>query len=179
MKRLRQSARFHFSTFLQTTEKPRIASHFLIMELAFFLLLPVFALAGLRYVPEDTALTVHRFGRYARTLTPGLRFTLPMVEKVAHRVRLVGHQVKVQVPSRAAAQADVYYQILEPQRAGDALDRVDALVEQHASQAVSSLTASNDGDLQALASRLTCELNEGLSALGLRVTRCRLLQDAA
>ncbi len=31
-------------------------------------------LAGLRRVPDGTAYTVRRFGRYARTLGPGLRF---------------------------------------------------------------------------------------------------------
>ena len=86
------------------------------MELA-LLLLPLLALAGLRYVPEDTALTVHRFGRYARTLSPGLRFTVPVLDRIAHRVRLVGHQVEIPVRGESSARAAVYYQILEPQRA--------------------------------------------------------------
>ena len=111
------------------------------MELA-LLLLPLLALAGLRYVPEDTALTVHRFGRYARTLSPGLRFTVPVLDRIAHRVRLVGHQVEIPVRGESSARAAVYYQILEPQRAGNALDHVDTLVEQHALEALSSLAAT-------------------------------------
>ena len=71
-------------------------------------------MAGLRWVPEDTVLTVHRFGRYVRTLTPGLRFTLPLVDQVAHRVRLVGHQLEVPLAGEDAARADVYYQIRSP-----------------------------------------------------------------
>ena len=149
------------------------------MEL--LLLLPLLlALAGLRHVPEDTALTVHRFGRYARTLTPGLRFTVPVLDRIAHRVRLVGHQVEVPVHGESATHAAVYYQILEPQRAGNALDHVDTLVEQRAREALSFLAADDAGDgADALASRLKHELNEGLAALGLRVTRCNLRLDAA
>ena len=48
------------------------------------------AIASLRRIPEDTVCTVHRFGRYVRTLTPGVRFTVPFVDRIAHRVRLVG-----------------------------------------------------------------------------------------
>ncbi len=149
------------------------------MELV-LLLLPLLVLAGLRYVPEDTALTVHRFGRYARTLSPGLRFTVPVLDRIAHRVRLVGHQVEVPVRGEAAARAAVYYQILEPQRAGNALDHVDTLVEQHAIEALSSLAAADGQDsAELIASRLKRELNEGLAALGLRVTRCNLHPNAA
>lgn len=150
------------------------------MPWEFLLLLPLLlAFTGLRYVPEDTALTVHRFGRYTRTLTPGLRFTVPVLDRVAHRVRLVGHQVEVPVHGEAAARAAVYYQILEPQRAGNALDDVDSLVAQRAREALSSLAASDgDGSTEAIAARLKRELNDGLAALGLRVTRCNLRQDA-
>ncbi len=149
------------------------------MELA-LLLLPLLALAGLRYVPEDTALTVHRFGRYARTLSPGLRFTVPVLDRIAHRVRLVGHQVEIPVRGESPARAAVYYQILEPQRAGNALDHVDTLVEQHALEALSSLAATEGEDsAELIAARLKRELNEGLAALGLRVTRCNLHPNAA
>ncbi len=143
-------------------------------------LLVLFALglAGLRYVPEDTALTVHRFGRYARTLSPGLRFTVPLLDKVAQRVRLVGHQVAVPAPEPAPLRADVYYQILEPQRSGDALDRIDLLVEGHARHVLSTL-ASGETSIDNRAAQLKRELNEGLAAFGLRVTRCNLHLDKA
>lgn len=137
-------------------------------------------LAGMRYVPEDTVLTVHRFGRYVRTLTPGLRFTFPLLDKVAHRVRLVGHQVEVPMEEGLATHADVYYQILEPERTGGALEHVDALVEQHASQALSALSpAEAAGDANLFAIRLKQDLNQDLAALGLRVTRCNLRFDKA
>ena len=152
---------------------------------ALLLLTPmaIVLLAGMRRVPEDTACTVHRFGRYARTLTPGLRWTIPFVEHIAHRVRLVGHEVSLsqQPATDATAQGAVYYQILEPQRAGDALDEVDALVQREAREGLATLllgVAANDSVM--LASQLKTELNQRLAALGLRVTRCKLeLTEAA
>lgn len=143
-----------------------------------FALLLALMLTSMRYVPEDTVLTVHRFGRYVRTLTPGLRFTLPMFDKVAHRVRLVGHQVEVPVDGNTQARADVYYQILDPERTGDALEHVDALVEHLATQALSALSqAEEHPDSHPLAARLKQHLNDDLALLGLRVTRCNLRHD--
>lgn len=143
--------------------------------LVLFTPMALLVLAGMRRVPEDTACTVHRFGRYARTLTPGLRWTIPFVDHIAHRVRLVGHEVALAANTGAKSQGAVFYQILEPQRAGGALDTVDALVEREARAGLATLlsdVAANDS-IQ-LAAQLKTELNQRLAALGLRVTRCKL-----
>ncbi len=141
------------------------------------------AVASLRRVPEDTVCTVHRHGRYVRTLTPGIRFTLPFVDKIAHRVRLVGHQVELPAQSfgsETSARGAVYYQILEPERAGDALDDVDALVEREARQCLAAIAAGElPSESTALAGRLKQELNQHLGRLGLRITRCQLQLSAA
>lgn len=146
--------------------------------LLFALLLPLAALTlGVRRVPEGTACTVHRFGRYARTLTPGLRWTIPFVDHIAQRVRLVGHQVPVPAATDASATScgAVFYQIMEPERAGRALDSVDALVEREAGAGLTAVLARDAAnDAEALAAQLKAELNTRLATLGLRVTRCKL-----
>ena len=148
-----------------------------------FLLIALTALAGLalvgvRYVPEDTAYTVRRFGRQARVLAPGLRFTLPMLERVTERVRLIGHHVDVPLAGAPDSHAEVYYQILEPQRTGAVLERVDALVEQHASAALNALAAQVTLDIGAMNTHLKQLLNRDLAEFGLLVTRCDLRPDA-
>ena len=86
----------------------------------------------------------------------------------------------VRVTEETSARGAVYYQILEPERAGDALDDVDALVER---EARSSLVALASGPVRdeavALAARLKSDLNQRLGNLGLRVTRCQLQLSAA
>ena len=140
--------------------------------------------ASLRRVPEGTVCTVHRFGRYVRTLTPGLRFTLPFVDHIAHRVPLVGHQIDLAPQPLApgqTARGAVYYQILEPERAGEALDEVDALVEREALTRLAAIAhdavAPKEG--AALDSQLKAELNQRFGTLGLRITRCQLELVAA
>lgn len=147
--------------------------------IATLLLLTGLILGGLRYVPEDTAVTVRRFGRRLRVLTPGLRYTVPMFDRVTQRVRLIGHHVGVTRDDEAATRAEVYYQILEPRRTGSALEQIDELVEQHASQALLALPPDAAGDVQHLAAQLKHELNRELAALGLRVTRCDLRVGAS
>lgn len=128
------------------------------------------AATSLRRVPEGTVCTVHRFGRYVRTLTPGLRLTLPLVDRIAHRVRLVGHQVELRGP--AVTGGALYFQILEPERAGDALEQVDALVEREACRTLEALAVAPG--VTDLGQRLKSELNQQFGTLGLRVTRCQL-----
>lgn len=144
--------------------------------------------ASLRRIPEDTVCTVHRFGHYVRTLNPGFRFTLPFIDRIAHRVRLVGHHVELPAQSfgaNSAARGAVYYQILEPQRAGGALDDVDALVEREACLQLAVLAANDETaertglEPSALAGQLKNDLNQRLGSLGLRITRCQLQLCAA
>lgn len=134
----------------------------------------IFVGAGLRWVPEGTVCTVHRFGRYVRALPPGLNWTLPLIDQIARRINLVGHHVELELPE-AGQQASVYFQILEPIRAGAALEDVDALVERLARERVSKLTAPAAAEPKAFAQRLKDELNLRLTTIGLHVTRCQLL----
>ena len=43
----------------------------------------VFLFAGVKIVPQAEEWTVERFGRYVRTLTPGLHIITPFIEKPA------------------------------------------------------------------------------------------------
>lgn len=127
------------------------------------------AVAGLRRVPEGRAYTLHRGGRYIRSLSPGLHFTLPVLDQIAHEVDLIGHQIAVPT---ASSRAEVFFQILEPQRTGAALDDVDALVEKLTLDRLRSLLPGSEPGQ--LAIQLKQDLNAQLANLGLHVTRCRL-----
>jgi regulator of protease activity HflC (stomatin/prohibitin superfamily) len=128
--------------------------------------------AGLRRVPEGVGLTVHRFGRYVRTLRPGLHFTWPLIDRIGHRVNLIGHQIDMPRITGTHCAATVYFQILEPERAGEWLERVDAVVEDEARSHLRQMAGG--GGAGPDDARLKSDLNARLGELGLRVTRCQL-----
>jgi regulator of protease activity HflC (stomatin/prohibitin superfamily) len=132
------------------------------------------ALGGLRRVPAGTVCTVHRFGRYVRTLRPGLHFTWPLLDSIAHRVNLIGHQIDLSPQPDSRCGAVVYFQILEPERAGEALEQVDSMVEREARRRLSALVRCEASEVAGIAARLKQELNTQLGVLGLRITRCQL-----
>lgn len=136
-------------------------------------------LSALRRVPEGQVYTVHRFGRYVRTLTPGLHLVWPVVDRIAHQVCLIGHHVEL--PLRplggAEARADLYYQILDPERTGDALDDVDAIVLRQADAVLTEVAGqaiAQEPALASLADACKVELNRRIGQMGLRIIRCSL-----
>ena len=126
-------------------------------------------LTGLRRVDDDSGVTVHRFGRYLRTLGPGWHWTLPLADRLGPPVRLIGHHLDVPTDGPDGAHADLYYQILDPSRAGPALDRVDQLVRQQTRDALDALPSDV---AHPPSDALKAELNRRIAGHGLRVIRC-------
>lgn len=129
-----------------------------------------YMLAGLRRVPEGCAYTVRRFGRYARTLPPGLGFVLPVIERIGQRVSLIGHAVSLR---EAPLSGSVYYQIIDPRQAGEALESIDQLVERTARETLQDMPP-RDAIEPGLDLRVRQQLNQALAGRGLRVVRCVL-----
>ena len=81
-------------------------------------------LMGVRQVPQGWNYTVERFGKYRKTLTPGLGFIMPYVDSVGRKLNVM-EQV-IDVPSQeiitkdnASVKVDgvAFYQVLDPRRA--------------------------------------------------------------
>ncbi len=48
-------------------------------------LVVLFLFAGIKTVPQGYQWTVERFGRYTRTLTPGLQLIIPFIDRIGRR----------------------------------------------------------------------------------------------
>ena len=81
-------------------------------------------MAGIRQVPQGYAYTVERFGKYKRTLSPGLATVIPYLDRVGHKVNMM-EQV-VDVPSQEVITKDnasvrvdgvMFFQVLDAPRA--------------------------------------------------------------
>ena len=84
----------------------------------------VTALMGIRQVPQGYNYTVERFGKYHKTLTPGLGLILPYIDSVGHKLNVMEQVVDVprqEIITKDNATVSVdgvaFYQILDVRRA--------------------------------------------------------------
>jgi regulator of protease activity HflC (stomatin/prohibitin superfamily) len=84
----------------------------------------IFIVRTFKIVPQQNAWVVERLGKYDRTLTPGLKFVVPFVERVAYKHSL--KEVPLDVPSQVCITKDntqlqvdgiIYFQVTDPMRA--------------------------------------------------------------
>ncbi len=60
-----------------------------IVATVFLILAIVVVLGAIKIVPQGQEVTVERFGRYTRTLKPGISFLMPFVEGVGRRINMM------------------------------------------------------------------------------------------
>jgi regulator of protease activity HflC (stomatin/prohibitin superfamily) len=96
------------------------------MEIALILLViaVIFVVRTFKIVPQQQAWVIERLGKYDRTLTPGLKFLIPFIERVAYKHSL--KEVPLDVPSQVCITKDntqlqvdgiLYFQVTDPMRA--------------------------------------------------------------
>ncbi len=142
------------------------------MLLAGLLMACGLVLLGVRRVPDGSARSVHRRRRHVRSLGPGWHLVWPLLDRIGPPVTLIGHRVEL-VPPRGGSAA-VFYQILEPERTGATLDRIDGWMADEARRVLAEVVQAGPGADPALCDRLKTALNQRVAARGLRVTRCQL-----
>ncbi len=112
------------------------------VALVFVVLAVIVALGAIKIVPQGREFTVERFGRYTRTLKPGISFLTPFVENVGRKVNLMEQVLDVPrqeviTKDNVTVQVDaiVFIQVMD---AAAAAYRVDNL-----HYAISQLTMTN------------------------------------
>jgi regulator of protease activity HflC (stomatin/prohibitin superfamily) len=94
----------------------------LVLTLLLFAIVLVFT--SVRFVPQGYNFTIERFGKYIGTLTPGIGFLIPFVDRVGHKINMMEQVLDVprqDVITRdnavVAVDGVVFYQVLDAARA--------------------------------------------------------------
>lgn len=96
------------------------------MEIALLLLIVagIFIVKSVKVVPQQNAWVIERLGKFAGTLTPGLNFLVPFIDKVAYKHSL--KEIPLDVPSQVCITKDntqlqvdgiLYFQVTDAMRA--------------------------------------------------------------
>ena len=99
-----------------------------------FVALAVFALwSTVKIVPQGYAWTVENFGRYTRTLAPGLHILVPVMERVGYRMNM--KEQVIDIPSQDVITQDnamvkvdgvAFYQVLNAAKAAYEVDNLES-----------------------------------------------------
>ena len=158
--------------------------------LSVFLVLVVLALivlwSAVKVVPQGTEWTVERFGKYVRTLEPGLQLITPFFDRVGRKINV--QEGVIEIPSQTVITKDnatvtvdgvVFYQVLDVAKAAYEVQNLDramiALTLTNIRTAIGSMdldeTLSKRDEINA---RLLKVLDEATHVWGTKVTRVEL-----
>ncbi|HEX3897046.1 MAG TPA: hypothetical protein VHW73_12620 [Rudaea sp.] len=131
-----------------------------------------FLFVSIRRIPEGQVYTLRRIGGHMRTVGSGLHVVLPFVEKVIHKIRLLGNVVPVNVPTPSGSmQGNIYVQVVDARRADEVIDAVPELLSRRVSDICVESSEENDSDRNR---RIKMQLNSELGERGLLITRVQL-----
>ncbi|MBV8567224.1 MAG: SPFH/Band 7/PHB domain protein [Methylobacteriaceae bacterium] len=156
----------------------------------FAIALTIFAiatvLAGIRQVPQGYNSTVERFGRYRKTLTPGLGLIVPYIDRIGHRINMM-EQV-VDVPNQEVITKDnatvtvdgvVFFQVLDAARAAYEVANLQSALLYLVTTNIRTVMGSMDLDQllshrDAINERLLHVVDAAVSAWGIKVNRIEI-----
>jgi regulator of protease activity HflC (stomatin/prohibitin superfamily) len=158
----------------------------LVVVLLFVLLVVVSVVKAVQIIPQAQAAVVERLGRYQRTLTPGLAFLVPFIDRIRARIDL--REQVVSFPPQPVITQDnltvnidtvVYYQVLNAQAAVYEISDYITGVEQITITTLRNVVGgmSLEGTLTSrdeINDKLRGELDKATGSWGIRVGRVEI-----
>ena len=160
-----------------------ILNYVFTVQFALLVFVLVVLKSGIKFVPQNRAYVIERFGKYTRTLESGLNFLVPFIEQISADRSL--KEQAVDVPSQSAITKDnitltvdgvLYFRVLDPQKATYGVDDYNFAVTQLAQTTMRSEIGKMELDKtfeerDAINAAIVTAINEAASTWGVQVLR--------